>query len=826
MSPRRQVDSATASQRFGRVVAVVSSFVVTVAAVLFGTAAPAGAATTVASDDFARTSASGWGSAQTGGAWTVIGGSGSSVGPGRAAVANIQPGRSFRAHLGSTSAADLTVTGAFEVPTATEVYYNLEARRQSNGYAYRGRVRITANRELKAEVVRFTGSGTGELLTSVSSATTVAAGQSVTVKLSVSGSNPVTVSTKAYVTGTTEPGWQASYADSSASRISGAGAVGAGGENSAHNSAAVTLAAKSISATTDTASTPPPAPPAPEAPEEPASSGSTGTGSAAVGTTSYAVPSGAVFVSPSGNDAAAGTSGAPLKTVTKAIAKVPAGGTIVMRGGSYHEYFIIPPSKPIKLQSYPKEAVWLDGTRTVSGFAKSGSVWKAPWTVKFDSSPTYTKGAPDGTAAGWQFVNPAYPMAAHPDAVWINDVELTQVGSLSAVTAGKFYVDGTSMYVGTDPTGKTVKASDLSQAMSLRAPGTVIRGIGVRRYGDSVYMQGVINSYFAGQTLENVVVADAATGGIGLYGTGSTLRNVTIDGAGQMGFSAGKADNLVLDNVLVRNANDQHFNPAPSAGGVKITTTRGVTVKNSRITGTDGNSLWFDESAYNITAVNNVISDGNRYGIVLEISSLATVAGNLISNTGYDGLMITNTDKVNVWNNTIVGSKKSPILICQDTRRITNLSVAGHDSRRAQPDLSMPWVVSGISIGNNILSATGSSGAILTAQAYDKSWSASNVISSNGNVFAQPSAGVPAMAVIWSVQNANPSRYPTVAGYVSATGKDQASFAMTGSPVTSALAPTSTVTAKEASTAQALPTAVAALVGKAAGTKHLGAWVR
>ena len=99
------------------------------------------------------------------------------------------------------------------------------------------------------------------------------------------------------------------------------------------------------------------------------------------------------------------------------------------------------------------------------------------------------------------------------------------------------------------------------------------------------------------------------------------------------------------------------------------------------------------------------------------------------------------------------------------------------------------------------------------------------MVSSNGNVFAQPSAGVPGTAVIWSVQNANPSRYATVAAYVAATGKDKASYAMTGSPVTASGTPTSTVTAKDASTAQALPAAVATAMGKASGTKHLGAWV-
>ena len=174
------------------------------------------------------------------------------------------------------------MTGTFVVPSATEVYYNTEARRQSNGYAYRGRVRITATHRLRAEVVRFTGSGTGDVLTSVLLSTTVSSGQSVTVKLSVAGTSPVVVSSKAYLTGSAEPDWQAKYTDNASTRISAAGAVGAGGEVSVSNSSAVSLVTSSISALSDATAA---AAPGAGEPADTGSSTSSGTGSAAVGTT-------------------------------------------------------------------------------------------------------------------------------------------------------------------------------------------------------------------------------------------------------------------------------------------------------------------------------------------------------------------------------------------------------------------------------------------------------------------------------------------------------------------------------------------------------------
>ena len=134
-----------------------------------------------------------------------------------------------------------------------------------------------------------------------------------------------------------------------------------------------------------------------------------------VGSTGYRVPAGALVVSPSGSDAAAGSAGAPLRSLGAAVARASSGATIVLRKGSYHESVVIPPDKRLTVQGWPGEAVWLDGSVAVSGWVASGGRWRRDgWTVKFDNSPTYTRGAADSTAPNWGFVDPAYPMAGRP----------------------------------------------------------------------------------------------------------------------------------------------------------------------------------------------------------------------------------------------------------------------------------------------------------------------------------------------------------------------------------------------------------------------------
>jgi parallel beta-helix repeat protein len=789
---------------------------------LTATPLPASADTTVATDGFDRSVGSGWGSAPSGGSWSLTGGSSSSVGGSASSVNGIAAGRSFYALLPSVQAADVTVRASFAVPSGTEVYYGTEVRRQANGSSYRGRARIDKSRRLHAEVVRFAG-GQATVLAQTALGT-VAVGDAVTVELGVSGSSSVSVRSKVYRTGTTVPDWQARATDTSGSRVSGSGTVGVNAYVGPGN-ASQSIKTQSFSAvTTATAATPPPVVPAVPTPTP------STRGSAAVGTTSYPVPSNAVFVSTSGNDGAAGTQAAPVRTVTKALTKVSSGQTIVIRGGTYHEYFIVPPGKAVTIQSYPKEAVWFDGSSNVSGFTASGSVWKVDnWTAQFDATPGYTKGMPDGTTVGRIWINPEYPMAAHPDAVWINGTEQTQVRTLSQVKPGTFFVDygARRLYVGSNPAGQSVQASTLAQAVSLRAPGTTLRGLGFRRYANSVWQQGVITSYQPNMRLENIDVRDSATAGVGIYGAGCSLKNVSISGSGQMGLQASYADGLVVDGLLLRNSNDQRFNPTPSAGGFKVTTTRGLTLKNSDISGTVGNQFWTDESVYDINVLNNVITNGARWGVVLEISSTATVANNVISGNARDGLYIVNTDKVNIWNNTLTGNGYAGLAVTQDTRRIEQLSIPGHDRRRAQPDWSMPWISREVSVANNIFTGgTASKSTIYQAESWDRKFTGNELVAySNGNVFSQAAVGTPKYAAVWGRRDAYAVNYANFADFVRATGRDTASYHhLGGSPVDSSFRPVSAISSRHATTGQPLPASVAAKIGQPAGVRHLGAF--
>ena len=131
-----------------------------------------------------------------------------------------------------------------------------------------------------------------------------------------------------------------------------------------------------------------------------------------------------------------------MRTLGAAINRASSGATIVLRRGMYHEEVMIPAGKRLTIQRYGEETVWLDGSVPVTDWQRSGDVWyRAGWTAEFNSSPTFSWNAPDNTQPNWRWVDPGYPMAAHPDQVWFDGKAQSQVGSLGQVGPGKFYVD-------------------------------------------------------------------------------------------------------------------------------------------------------------------------------------------------------------------------------------------------------------------------------------------------------------------------------------------------------------------------------------------------
>ncbi|WP_431198304.1 right-handed parallel beta-helix repeat-containing protein [Leifsonia xyli] len=832
---------------------------------------------TIVSDDFNRSIATGWGDAPVGGAYTVSKSAGQSVSPsGGGTLTAPSPGHSTEAVLGSVSERDIHASDELTVPalplSGNGVYTGLRLR-IAGGHAYVAQLRVTPRGTANLSFLRVGDAGGAQATLAAERVVvpSVRAGQRITIEAQTTGAAPVDFSARAYTTGATVPAWQVTGADASQQRLSGAGAFGIWTYASSASSPVALRhsgirAQKLVPATTGGSTpaptttpkptgTPTPTPPAttptptptpsqpappvtPPAPEQPnpGTPVTTGidltgvrstTGSAEPGQTSYPVPAGALFVSPQGSDSATGSQGSPFRTVAAAVAKATSGQTIVLRAGTYNESVTLPPGKQLTLQSYPKEAVWFDGSVPVTNWTKSGSVWVATgWNHVFDHSPTYSRGAADGTASGWQWINPSFPMAAHPDQLFVKGTSQRQVTDASKVVAGTFAYNeaAKTLITGTDPTGGDTRASTLQKAFTIANSGDVLRGFGIRRYADSVPDMGVLTATKGGTTLENIAVTDSATQGISLGGANNVLRNVTVARNGLTGVHADYADNLTVQNLLAAGNTAERFNTSPVSGGMKITRSRGVTVTGSAFVGNYGQGFWTDMAVYDMTFANNDYLRNLANGLDIEISQKALVSNIKAIDNSQAGVKVDSSADVQIWNSTLADNKRN-VDITQSTRRGTNAADYGHDPRRPFPDPEMTWISSNVQVRNSVLS--GSTGnCLLCMEDYSHQFSAAALKTVVSNtLFQRPSTSQPGWVVIWSRGAGDPAIYSTLPSFQAATGQGGASTELIGpSLVTAAGSLTSAALGQTGALATAPPAVVTSLAGKPAGVPHLGAW--
>jgi PKD repeat protein len=182
----------------------------------------------LAKDDFARSVTGGWGTADVGGPWSIA------TGASRWSVADgvgrltLSPAAGSTAALNGvgSSASDTSVTfAADKVATGGGQYVSLIGRRLSGG-DYRAKVQVTASGAVVVGAAR-TVAGTETVLTSRTvSGLTYGAGDSLRIRLQVTGIGSADVRAKVWKVGTPEPSaWNVSTTDATAS-LQAPGGVG------------------------------------------------------------------------------------------------------------------------------------------------------------------------------------------------------------------------------------------------------------------------------------------------------------------------------------------------------------------------------------------------------------------------------------------------------------------------------------------------------------------------------------------------------------------------------------------------------------------------
>ncbi|WP_374948018.1 PKD domain-containing protein [Agreia sp.] len=175
----------------------------------------------LAADTFERAGTAGFGSAETGGAWTVNGGAANaSVAAGKGVLTFSKGGAGLNAFLPAVSSARSNAVVTFsldKLDNGSGQYVSLAPRQVSAGNDYRGKVKIAANGALTLYLGKTVG-GVETTLKALGVAGTYVPGTEYSLRVQAIGSPSTTLSAKLWPTGQPEPvDWQVTIDDTTAS---------------------------------------------------------------------------------------------------------------------------------------------------------------------------------------------------------------------------------------------------------------------------------------------------------------------------------------------------------------------------------------------------------------------------------------------------------------------------------------------------------------------------------------------------------------------------------------------------------------------------------
>ncbi|CAN5331081.1 PKD domain-containing protein [soil metagenome] len=192
-------------------------------------AAPLATEVVLAKDTFARTQATGFGTADVGGAWTNFGSAAQyAVSPGTGTFKINAAGWTPRLQLATISASDVDVTGRFSLDKIGDgggTFVALTARTGGWASLYRGKVWVKSTGAINLSISKIVTTET-TLAQSNIAGVTLAAGEVLNVRFQAQGANPTTLRIRVWTDGTVEPtSWQVTATDAAA-ELQDAGGVG------------------------------------------------------------------------------------------------------------------------------------------------------------------------------------------------------------------------------------------------------------------------------------------------------------------------------------------------------------------------------------------------------------------------------------------------------------------------------------------------------------------------------------------------------------------------------------------------------------------------
>jgi hypothetical protein len=272
----------------------------------------------------------------------------------------------------------------------------------------------------------------------------------------------------------------------------------------------------------------------------------------------------------------------------------------------------------------------LSGAHLLTSFGREGGLW----VVSGQTQQGFRHGSCTADA----------PRCSYPEDLFMDDVPLRHVGSLSEVVAGAWFFDydNDRIYFADDPTGRVVETSVATAAISGDADDVTVRDLIVEKFANPSRPGGAINTRVMGNGMsthgERWVIEDNTVRlnhSMGINaGHGARIRNNRVLWNGQLGLGGGGGHGTLIEGNEIAYNNWAGFDWGWEAGGAKWVGSDGLIVRNNHSHHNNGPGLWTDIDNINTLYEHNLVEHNTAVGIFHEVSYEATIRHNTVLHNG------------------------------------------------------------------------------------------------------------------------------------------------------------------------------------------------
>ena len=345
--------------------------------------------------------------------------------------------------------------------------------------------------------------------------------------------------------------------------------------------------------------------------------------------------------------------GQPTGSLQALVDAAPAGARVVVPPALYRETVTI--SKPLTLEGDGAE---IRGSDVFADWSADAGLWRSQASV-----PPLQQG---GECAN--------PTCQEPEQVFFDGRPLRWVTADPG--PGAFTLDSTRrVLLGDDPAGHVVEVTTRAAWLIITASGVTVSGFTMHDAASAAQSGGVEADGADDLTLDHLTLDGAHGADLGIRGGADIhLKDLDLAGAGQLGLRIEDSTNVVVQDVRLHGNDTAGYDTSWEAGGMKALGVDGLQVTDSYAYGNNGPGLWCDGGCSNVTFSGNRVYGNSRAGIMVEISSGATISGNAVWENGWGfttwgwgaGILVSSSAAVSVSGNTVAWNADGIAVISQN----------------------------------------------------------------------------------------------------------------------------------------------------------------